>query len=78
MSSLTGLKELELSDVNMTPAGLKSIAEKHVPARFNFDRALIDDDCLKLLVAKGWLYRPHANSLPTSTASSGNRSLPAR
>ena len=58
VAGLTRLRELQLGRGKMTAAGLRAIVEKHVPQQFSFDRRLIDDDLLALLVAKGWLYRP--------------------
>jgi Leucine-rich repeat (LRR) protein len=42
----------------LTTAGIKAIADAHLPAKFDFDKKLLDDDLLEALVAKGWLYGP--------------------
>lgn len=43
---------------NLTTAGIRAIAEGHVPARFEFPQNLIDDELFEILVKKGWLYGP--------------------
>lgn len=39
-----------------TAAGIKAIADAHLPTTFEFDRNLIDDDLFESLVKNGWLY----------------------
>jgi hypothetical protein len=58
VAGLTKLRELRLPNKKITAAGIRAVAEKHLPQRFDFNKKLIDDDLLALLVAKGWLYRP--------------------
>lgn len=42
----------------LTAAGIKAIVDVRMPAKFEFDEKLIDDDLLAALIAKGWLYGP--------------------
>lgn len=64
LSKLPNLNELKIKsgfgDKGMTAAGLKAIVDVRVPAKFEFDKKLIDDAMLETLVAKGWLYGPTA------------------
>ncbi len=41
-------------DIKLTAAGIKAITETRIPAKFEFDNALLDDDLLQWLVARGW------------------------
>jgi hypothetical protein len=59
VAKITGLTKLNLgTGSKLTTAGVKTIVENHLPARFEFDKKLLDDDLLTTLVAKGWLYGP--------------------
>jgi hypothetical protein len=62
LAKIPHLDELKIGrgfgEQKMTAAGIKAIAAARVPAKFEFDKKLIDDDLLELLVAKGWLYGP--------------------
>jgi hypothetical protein len=42
----------------VTAAGIRAIVAAHLPATFEFDKKLIDDDLLATLLEKGWLYGP--------------------
>ncbi len=44
----------------LTSATIKTIVDTRLPTRFDFDPRLIDDELLKALVEKGWLYGPPA------------------
>lgn len=41
-----------------TSAGLKSVTANRVPAKFEFDKKMMDDELLSQLIKKGWLYGP--------------------
>ncbi|HEX5271354.1 MAG TPA: hypothetical protein VFW33_12735 [Gemmataceae bacterium] len=43
---------------SLTAAAIKAIVDVRVPARFEFDMRLLDDDLFESLVKKGWLYGP--------------------
>jgi hypothetical protein len=61
LAKLPNLKELKVTSLgkpNLTAAGIKAMVDVRLPAKFEFDKALIDDDLLESLVAKGWLYGP--------------------
>ncbi len=65
VARLAGLPNLNVLKIGtgfgeskLTSAGIKAIAAVRVPAKFEFNKKLIDDDLLELLVAKGWLYGP--------------------
>ena len=58
VAMLTKLWHLDVSHTGMTTAGLRALVSNGVPTEFRFDNKLIDDDTLKLLVEKGWLYGP--------------------
>jgi hypothetical protein len=62
LARLPALKELTLKkgfgESKLTGAGIRAIVEARLPAKFDFDRRLIDDALLEALVAKGWLYGP--------------------
>jgi internalin A len=64
LGKLPKLNELKIGssfgEKKLTAAGIKAIVDAHMPAKFEFDRKLIDDDLLESLVAKGWLYGPSA------------------
>jgi Leucine-rich repeat (LRR) protein len=68
LANLPNLTELEISTMSgnnkLTAAGIKAIVEKRLPAKFRFDKKLIDDALLATLLAKGWLYGP---TLPGSS-----------
>lgn len=57
LSKLPNLDELGLGR-GPTLAGIKAIVDGRLPAKFEFDTTVIDDDLLESLVAKGWLYGP--------------------
>jgi hypothetical protein len=42
----------------LTAAGIKAIVDARLPAKFEFDKKLIDDALFEALVARGWLYGP--------------------
>jgi hypothetical protein len=58
LAKLPNLNELKIGggfgEQKLTSAGIKAIVASRVPARFEFDKKLIDDDLLQALVAKGW------------------------
>jgi hypothetical protein len=60
LAKLPALNELKIGkgfgESKLTAAGIKAIVDAHMPARFEFDRKLLDDDLLAALVKKGWLY----------------------
>ena len=62
LAKLSKLNELKIragfGEKKLTTAGIKAIAAERVPARFEFDRSLLDDSLFEMLVAKGWLYGP--------------------
>lgn len=58
VAKLTKLWHLDVSATGMTSAGLRALVANGAPTEFRFDNKLIDDDALKLLVEKGWLYGP--------------------
>jgi hypothetical protein len=76
LAELPRLKILKLGFFRaprVTSEGFKAILRKGVPRTLEFDKAVIDDEALKLLVAGGWLYRPKAEqrryeSSPTTPA----------
>jgi hypothetical protein len=45
-------------ETKLTAAGIKAIVDARLPAKFEFDKKLIDDSLLESLVKKGWLYGP--------------------
>jgi hypothetical protein len=62
LAKIPNLDELKIgkgfAEQKLTSAGIKTIVAARVPAKFEFDRRLLDDDLLEMLVAKGWLYGP--------------------
>jgi hypothetical protein len=62
LGRLPNLNDLEVDagfgEKKLTAAGIRSIVDGRLPAKFVFDRTLIDDGLLEALVAKGWLYGP--------------------
>lgn len=62
VAKLPNLNELKLKGGfganKLTAAGIKAIVDARLPAKFEFDTKLIDDDLFAALVAKGWLYGP--------------------
>ena len=61
IAKLKGLTRLSIATSGkrvLTAAGIRAVADAHVPYSFGFDRELLDDDLLVALVAKGWLYGP--------------------
>jgi hypothetical protein len=63
LARLPNLDELKINDrsfgeAKLTAAGIKAIVDARLPAKFEFDTRLIDDDLLEALVGKGWLYGP--------------------
>jgi hypothetical protein len=64
-ADLPKLNRLEIGR-GYTVEPIKAIVAKHLPAKFEFDKSLIDDELLQSLVAKGWLYGPGrpANQYP--------------
>ena len=42
----------------LTSAGIQKVVETRLPAKFEFDKTLIDDGLFRVLVDKGWLYGP--------------------
>jgi hypothetical protein len=62
LAKLPHLDELKVKEgfgeKKLTAAGIKAIVDARMPARFEFDHKLIDDDLLASLIAKGWLYGP--------------------
>ena len=59
LSNLHTLKiRLGLNKAELTTAGIRALVENRLPAQFEFDRELLDDDLLEVLVRKGWLYGP--------------------
>jgi internalin A len=62
LAKLPNLNELKIGrgfgEGKLTAAGIKAIVDARLPARFEFDKKLIDDDLLEALVRKGWLYGP--------------------
>jgi hypothetical protein len=62
LAKLPNLKDLKIGasfgESKLTAAGIKAIVDAHLPAKFEFDKKLIDDALLEALVAKGWLYGP--------------------
>ncbi len=59
LAKLPKLNELKLgSGKQLTAAGIKAVVDARLPAKFEFDKKLIDDALFASLVAKGWLYGP--------------------
>ena len=62
IARLPNLIELKIvpgfGEKKMTTAGIKVIVDARLPAKFDFDKKLLDDDLLESLVKKGWLYGP--------------------
>lgn len=62
VAKIPNLNELKIGggfgEKKLTAAGIKAIVDARLPAKFEFDKKLIDDDLLTALVAKGWLYGP--------------------
>jgi internalin A len=62
LAALPNLNALKIGkgfgESKLTAKGIKAIVDKRLPASFEFDKKLIDDDLLQALVAKGWLYGP--------------------
>jgi hypothetical protein len=62
VAKLPNLDELKIStgfgEKKLTSAGIKAIVDARLPAKFDFDTRLIDDDLLASLLARGWLYGP--------------------
>jgi hypothetical protein len=62
LAKLPNLDELKVEggfrESKLTAAGIKAIVDARLPAKFKFDKKLIDDALLESLVAKGWLYGP--------------------
>jgi hypothetical protein len=62
LAKLPNLDELKIGkgfgESKMTAAGIRAIVAARLPAKFEFDKKLIDDDLLEALVKKGWLYGP--------------------
>jgi internalin A len=58
LAKVPDLKELVIKsgfgEKKLTSAGIKSIVATRVPAKFQFDMKLLDDDLLAALVAKNW------------------------
>ncbi len=81
IAKLKGLTRLQLGTSSgnrlLTTAGLRAIADGHVPSSFSFDRELLDDDLLIALVAKGWLYGPSppGTTFPRAATAAGVSSL---
>jgi hypothetical protein len=58
-ANLQGLKITKaFSESKLTSAGIRAIVANILPHKFEFDKTLLDDDLLKVLLAKGWLYGP--------------------
>jgi hypothetical protein len=64
LARVPNLNEVKISSgfgkSSLTAAGIKAIVDVRMPAKFEFDKKLIDDALLESLVAKGWLYGPSA------------------
>jgi Leucine-rich repeat (LRR) protein len=62
LARLPNLNELRIGKgfgtSTLTSAGIKAIVDARLPAKFEFDKKLLDDDLFTALVAKGWLYGP--------------------
>jgi internalin A len=62
LAKLPNLNELKIGkgfgESKLTAAGIKAIVDTHLPAKFDFDKKLMDDSLLEALVKKGWLYGP--------------------
>jgi internalin A len=59
LAKLPNLTKLEIrGGSKLTAAGIKAIVDNRLPAKFEFDKKLIDDELLASLLAKGWLYGP--------------------
>jgi hypothetical protein len=62
LAKLPHVDELKIKEgfgeKKLTAAGIKAIVDTRMPAKFEFDHKLIDDDLLASLIAKGWLYGP--------------------
>jgi hypothetical protein len=62
LAKLPNLNELKIGsgfgDRKLTAGGIKAIVDARLPAKFEFDKKLIDDDLLVSLVRKGWLWGP--------------------
>src|SRR4029079_7604128 len=62
LAKMPNLKELKIGssfgEKKLTASGIKAIVDTRMPAKFEFDKKLIDDALLESLVAKGWLYGP--------------------
>src|SRR5262245_33815638 len=53
--NLADLKiKVGFGESKLTSAGIKAIADVRVPASFDFEKKLLDDDLLRALVAKNW------------------------
>ena len=58
LDSLTLKSGWDRGKRNLTAAGIQKLVETRLPAKFEFDKTLIDDSLFRTLVAKGWLYGP--------------------
>jgi hypothetical protein len=62
LAKLPNLNELKIGkgfgEQMLTTEGIKAMVDIRVPAKFEFDRKLIDDSLFESLVSKGWLYGP--------------------
>lgn len=62
VAKLPNLNELKLKGGfgggKLTAAGIRAVVDARLPAKFEFDTKLLDDDLFAALVAKGWLYGP--------------------
>ncbi len=62
LAKLPRLNELKLGtgygEQKVTAAGIKAVVDARLPAKFEFNKKLLDDGLLEALVAKGWLYGP--------------------
>lgn len=58
LGKIPNLNELKIGggfgERKVTAAGIRAIVETRLPAKFEFDKKLIDDDLLAALVAKNW------------------------
>ena len=62
IAKLPNLNELKIGsgfgEKKLTAAGIQAIVDARLPAKFDFDKKLMDDALFTSLVKKGWLYGP--------------------
>ena len=62
IAKLPNLDQLKIGggfgEKKLTAAGLQAIVDARLPAKFEFDKKLMDDALFTSLVKKGWLYGP--------------------